>query len=81
MWPPDLNPIDFPVWSLLKAEVYYVAHPSVDALKTSPLSKRVKILQETLCALVGNFKQSIKRLVKKKGNHTKMNNLNLFLVS
>lgn len=72
MWPPaspDLNPMDFSVWFLLEAKVYSVAHPSVDALKTSLLSEWAKIPQETLRASVGNFRQRIERLIERKGHH------------
>ena len=47
---PDLNPMDFSVWSMLKAKVSCVAHTSVDVLKTSLLRKWAKIPQETLRA-------------------------------
>ena len=46
---PELNPIDFSVWSMLKAKVSAVAHPSVDDLKTSFLREWAKIPQEMLC--------------------------------
>ena len=60
---PDFNTMNFSVWSLLKAKVCSVAHPSVDALKTSLLSEWAKIPQETLRASVGNFRQRIKRII------------------
>ena len=51
---------------MLKAKVASVAHPSVDALKTSLFNKWAKIPQETLRASVGNFRHSIKRVIEKK---------------
>ena len=54
---------------MLKAKVSCVAHPSVDALKTSLLREWAKIPQETLRASVGNFRQTIKLLIEKKGHH------------
>ena len=51
IWPfasPDLNRMDFSV--LLEANFCSVAHPSVDALKTSLQSEWAKIPQETLRA-------------------------------
>ena len=46
MWPtalPDLNPIDFSVWFLLKANVCSITHPGVNALKTSLINEWDKI--------------------------------------
>ena len=58
MWPPaspDLNPMDYSVWSMLKAKVSYVAYPSVDAWKRSLMREWAKISQKALCASVGIF--------------------------
>ena len=49
---PDLNPMDFSVWSLLEVKVCSVAHPSVDALEKSLQKEWAKIPPETLCASV-----------------------------
>ena len=54
---------------MLKTKVAYVAHLSVDALKTSLLRDWAKIRQETQRASVGNFRQRIKLLIKKKEHH------------
>ena len=48
--------MDFSVWSMLKTKVAYVAHLSVDALKTSLLREWAKRIQEKILALVGNFR-------------------------
>ena len=72
MWPhalPDLNPMDFSVWFMLKTKVSCVVHTSVDLLKTSLLREWAKIPQETLRASVGNFRKRIKLLIEKKGHH------------
>ena len=45
---------------MLKAKVFSVAHPSVDALKTSLLREWVKIPKEMIRVSVDNFRQSIK---------------------
>ena len=57
--------------SMLKAKFSSVAHPIIDALKTSLLKESAKIPQETLCASVSNFTQRIKLLIEKKGHHIK----------
>ena len=38
MWPPqspDLNPLDYSIWSVLQEEVQGVSHPNVEALNAS----------------------------------------------
>ena len=62
MWPPsspDLNPLDFSVWSLLEVKVCSVAHPSIHALKQLLQHELAKIFQEELRASVENFRQRI----------------------
>ena len=56
---PDLNPLDFSVWSLLEIKVCSFAHPSIDALKQSLQHEWAKISQEELRASVENFRQRI----------------------
>ena len=54
MWPPappDLNSMDFSMWSMLKAKVFSVTHLSVDALKTSLRREWSKITHKTLACL------------------------------
>ena len=51
VWPPsspDLNPMDFCVWSLLEADACASSHVSVGALKSSLEKAWAKIPQETL---------------------------------
>ncbi|XP_076042036.1 uncharacterized protein LOC143025940 [Oratosquilla oratoria] len=72
MWPPsspDLNPMDFCVWSLLEAKACSVAHSSVDALKQSLQREWVKIPQDKLRASVENFRERIERVIRVKGDH------------
>ena len=69
MWPlasSHLNPMDFSMWFLLEAKVCSVAHPSVDALKTSLQIEWAKIPQETLRASVSNCRQKIERVINRK---------------
>ena len=63
---PDLNPMEFLLWSLLEAKICSVVHLSVDALKTSLQSEWSKIPQETLRTSVGNFRQRIERVIERK---------------
>ena len=72
MWPPsspDLNPLDFSVWSLLEVKVCSVAQPSIDALKQSLQREWAKISQEELRASAENFRQRIERVIQVKGHH------------
>ena len=74
MWPPsspDLNPLDFSVWSLLEVKVCSIAHPSIDALKQSLQRQWAKISQKELSASVENFRQRIERVIQVKGHHIK----------
>ena len=69
MWAPalpDLNPMDFSVWSMLKANVSCGSGPSVDASKISLLREWAKIHHETLRTLECHFIQRIKVLIGKK---------------
>jgi len=53
-------------WCQHQAKICFVAHPDVYALKTPFRSKWAKIPQETLRASDGNFRERIKRLIKRK---------------
>ena len=59
---PDLNAMDFLVWSMLKTKVSCVAHTNVNVLKMSLLTEWAKIPQKTLRASVGNFRKIIRLL-------------------
>ena len=66
-----MNPMDFSVWSMLKAKVSCVAHTIVDALKTSLLREWAKIPHKTLRASVGNFRKKNETPNQKEGTSHK----------
>ena len=72
MWPPaspDLNPLDFNIWSILEAEACAKTHDSVEGLKVSLKKAWAKIPQEKLRVSVENFRGKLERVVKAKGGH------------
>ena len=57
-WPassPDLNPMDFSIWSILEAKVCTKAYRSVDSLKSSLQKEWVLIDENVLRAVTDNF--------------------------
>ena len=65
MWPPsspDINPMDFVIWSILEREVSRVSHSSVTALKTALMKSWSKTDAETVqrsCQAVPGCLQAI----------------------
>ena len=54
-WPPsspDLNPMDFSLWSILETKACAKSHKSVDSLNKSLLKEWSQIPQETMRAAV-----------------------------
>ena len=71
-WPPsipDLNPMDFSIWSILQKNACAKSHSSVEALKKSLHREWEKIPQDNLRAAVEAFPQRLKRVVEKKGGY------------
>ena len=48
---PDLNPLDFSMWSILEIKAYSSPHPTVEALKAKLLKEWADISQETIRGL------------------------------
>ena len=72
MWPPgspDLNPLDFNIWSILEAEACAKIHDIVEGLKVSLKKAWGEIPQEKLCISVESFRGRLERVVKAKGGH------------
>ena len=71
-WPPsspDLNPMDFSVWSLLEADACASSHVSVGALKSSLEKAWAKIPQETLRKAPEGFRGRLERVIQARGAH------------
>ena len=59
LWPlssPDLNPLDFCVWSILEKEACTTAHTNNEALKKSIKREWAKIPQQTFRAAAKSFR-------------------------
>ena len=72
MWPPcspDLNPMDFSVWSILEAKACGKFHRSVDDLKRSLQRSWDEIPQEQLRAAVEAVRKRFEAVIKCKGGH------------
>jgi len=72
LWPPsspDLNPLDFCVWSILEKEACATAHDSTETLKKSLARQWAKIPQETFRAAVKSFRGRLERVIAAKGGH------------
>ena len=74
MWPPlfpDLNPIDFCVWSLLETKACSVAHTCMEAYKRSLVWEWAKIPQKYYRAAVDEFQRRLDMFIDVKGGHIK----------
>lgn len=72
MWPPcspDVNPMDFSVWSILESKACGKFHRSVDDLKRSLQRSWKEISQEQLRAAVGGVRRRFEAVIKNKGGH------------
>ena len=47
---PDLNPMDYSIWSILESNACNRSHKSIESLKRSLVQEWEKISQEVLCA-------------------------------
>ena len=71
-WPPsspDLNPLDFSIWSGLEARLGASAHRSIEALKKSLVREWKNIPQHQLRAAVRAFRPRLKACIFKRGGH------------
>ena len=68
-WPPyspDLNPMDYSVWSILQTNACSDSHTNINALKQKLCREWEKIPQETLCAAIEALPGRIKRVIQNK---------------
>jgi len=71
-WPPyspDLNPMDYSVWSILESRVCTTRFSSVAALKKKLLQEWDKITVEELRPICENFEKRLKLCIKAKGGY------------
>uniref|UniRef100_A0A914DH47 Tc1-like transposase DDE domain-containing protein n=1 Tax=Acrobeloides nanus TaxID=290746 RepID=A0A914DH47_9BILA len=71
-WPPnspDLNPLDYVVWSILEAKACAKPHKSVESLKRALIKAWDKISMDTLAKIVDNFPKRLKACIEVQGGH------------
>ena len=71
-WPPnspDLNPMDYSVWSILEAKACAKPHKNVESLKRALLKAWDEISVETLVKIVDDFPRRLKACVDANGGH------------
>ena len=69
--PPDLNPLDFSVWSWLEEEACNKNHKSLKALKKSWIKTWAKMSQSYLRVTCESVKNPLERLIEAGGRHFK----------
>ena len=72
MWPPaspDMNSLNFNIWSILEAQACAKTHNTVEGVKVSLKKAWAKISQEKLHVSVKSFRGRLERVVKAEGRH------------
>ena len=71
-WParsPDLNPLDYSIWSILEKRVCATPHKTVESLKTKLMKEWDSIPQDTLRAACEAFPTRLNEVIKQKGSY------------
>uniref|UniRef100_A0A914DZ86 Transposase n=1 Tax=Acrobeloides nanus TaxID=290746 RepID=A0A914DZ86_9BILA len=69
-WPPnspDLNPMDYAIWSILQEKACQKPHPNVESLKRALKKAWDEITLETLIKIVDNFPKRLKSCIDANG--------------
>ncbi|KAF2363611.1 hypothetical protein FHG87_005630 [Trinorchestia longiramus] len=66
---PDLNPLDFSIWSILKTRVLATAHSSLEFLKAKLQRGWETIPQKQICAACDAFVNRLTAVVRNKGGY------------
>ncbi|KAI6653924.1 hypothetical protein LOD99_3100 [Oopsacas minuta] len=66
---PDLNPMDYSIWSILETKACAKAHTNVESLKVLLRREWAIIPQETLRAAVEAFPRRLKAVIEKRGGN------------
>jgi len=72
VWPPnspDLNSLDYSIWSILESRVYATRHASLDLLKAALTKAWNEITVEELEGMVDNFPKRLRRCIQTKGGY------------
>ncbi|KIH58229.1 hypothetical protein ANCDUO_11565 [Ancylostoma duodenale] len=70
---PDLNPMDFCIWSILESEACSTSSPSVQVVKVRLRKAWLKIPQNTLRAACQEYKRRLSLVIKAVGGHFEKN--------
>jgi hypothetical protein len=71
-WPsnsPDLNPLDYTMWSILEEKACAKPHPNVESLKRALKKAWNEISLDTLVKIVDNFPKRLKACIEANGGH------------
>uniref|UniRef100_A0A914DP55 Transposase n=1 Tax=Acrobeloides nanus TaxID=290746 RepID=A0A914DP55_9BILA len=71
-WPPnspDLNPLDYAIWSILEEKACAKPHPNVESLKRALKKAWNEITLDTLIKIVDNFPKRLKACIDANGGH------------
>jgi len=71
-WPPsspDLNPLDFCIWSILESNVNKKRFKNVENLKKKLISEWEKIPLEIVRASINSFKGRLEKIIANNGGH------------
>jgi transposase len=71
-WPPyspDLNPLDYSVWSILEEKACAKPHQTVESLKRALRKAWNEISVDTLRGVVDNFSKRLKKCIDANGGH------------
>ena len=68
-WSPDLNSLDYSIWSILEKRVCSTPHQTLESLKAKLIKEWDAIPQEMLRATCKSFPDRLKAIVKNKGSY------------
>jgi hypothetical protein len=71
-WPPyspDLNPLDYSIWSLLERKVCATSHPNLASLRAALIKAWDEIFEDTLRRVVDNFPKRLDACIKNRGGY------------
>uniref|UniRef100_A0A914DCP2 Uncharacterized protein n=1 Tax=Acrobeloides nanus TaxID=290746 RepID=A0A914DCP2_9BILA len=75
-WPPnspDLNVMDYSIWSILEAEACSKPHQSIDALRKNLTKAWNNISQDFIDRVVDDFPKRLKKCIEADGGHFENN--------
>jgi inhibitor of nuclear factor kappa-B kinase subunit alpha len=75
-WPPyspDLNPMDYSIWSILESKACAKPHQSIGALKRSLKKAWDELTLDTVAKVVDNFPKRLKLCIDAEGGHFEQN--------